>query len=137
MVRMWEEGECKKGERSGKVGGQSPGHTKTRMGAEKPARPSGPMGDLEGWGGRERYGTICLSEGSLGGLPRRQVWGDRGGTQVPCGAGGGRQLLLFPAGGSRTCGPPCSLQRLELPGNIWTQAFLGSGRDRKTKAAHQ
>lgn len=116
MVRIWEEGGCTKGERSGKVGGQSPGHTKTWMQAEKPALPSGPMGEGLGGGG-EVWNNLPLR--GLPGLPAkeaglgRQRW--EAGPHVEQGVGG--RYFCFPARGSRACGPPCSLQRLELPGN--------------------
>ena len=115
MVRIREEGGYKKGERSGKVGGQSPGHTKTRMPAEKPAWPSG-FGEGLGSGG-EVWNNWPLR--GLPGLPAKEPGLGRrrweAGPRVEQGAGG--SYFGFPARGSRACGPPCSLQRLELPGN--------------------
>lgn len=55
----------------------------------------------------------------------------------PPGAEGGRQVLVFPSGGSRAYGPPCSLQRLELPGNTAGHRPSLTTRGGKTKAAHQ
>lgn len=114
-MKVWEVGGCKRGERSGRIGGRSPGHTKTWMQAEKPTLPSGPLGDLKGWGG---YGTTCLSEGSPGCLPRRQDWGDRGGRRVFMWIRGWEAgISVSQPGALGPVEPPCSLQRLELPRN--------------------
>lgn len=85
------------------------------MQAEKPTLPSGPLGDLKGWGG---YGTTCLSEGSPGCLPRRQDWGDRGGRRVFMWIRGWEAgISVSQPGALGPVEPPCSLQRLELPRN--------------------
>lgn len=103
-MKVWEVGGCKRGERSGRIDGGSPGHTKTWMQAEKPTLPSGPLRDLKGWGGV--WNNLPLR--GLPGLPAkeaglgRQRW--EASLHVDQGLGG--RYFCLPARGSRACGTP-------------------------------